>query len=184
LVPKNSSPINVNDFRPISLINCATKIITKILGTRLHQEIIPLAHLNQYGFIKARTLQYCLAWAFEYIHQCHYSRREIVILDLDFTKAFDTIVHTAVLQMMQQLGFSAKWIGWVAQILSTTTTLVLLNGFPRKNINCQRGVRQGDPLSHLLFVLAVDLLQRSLIEQMNKAFFNYLYHLEMRQDSQ
>jgi hypothetical protein len=59
-----------------------------------------------------------------------------VILRLDFTKAFDTIEHMIILQMMQQLGFNAKWIGWVKQILSTSTTSVLLNGVPGKNINC------------------------------------------------
>jgi hypothetical protein len=108
LVPKINTPTTVNDFMPISLINCVTKIITKILGSRLQQEIIPLVHLNQYGFIKTRTIQDYLTWAFEYIHQCHYSRTEIVILKLYFTKAFDTIEHTAILQMMQQLGFNAK----------------------------------------------------------------------------
>jgi hypothetical protein len=59
-----------------------------------------------------------------------------VILRLDFTKAFDTIEHMTILQMMQQLGFNAKWTGWVKQILSTSTTSVLLNGVPGKNINC------------------------------------------------
>jgi hypothetical protein len=82
-----------------------------------------------------------------------------VILKLDFTKAFDTIEHTTIFQVVQHLGFNNKWIGWVQQILSSASTSVLLNRVPGKNINCQRGVKQGDPLSPLLFVLAADLLQ-------------------------
>jgi hypothetical protein len=173
LVPKINTPTFVSNFRPISLINCIIKIITKILGTRLHQFIIPLVHHNQYGFIKIRTIQDCLAWAFEFIHQCHHSRREIVILKLDFTKAFDTIEHTTIIQMLQHMGFRDKWIGWVHQILSSTCTSVLLNGVPGKSINCQRGVRQGDPLSPLLFVLAAYLLQSVI----NRAHQQGLLHL-------
>jgi hypothetical protein len=68
LVPKVNSPSNVNDFKPISLINYVVKIITKLLGERLQTIIVPLVHQNQYEFIKSRTIQGFLAWAFEYIH--------------------------------------------------------------------------------------------------------------------
>jgi hypothetical protein len=70
LIPKVNSPTSVNDFRPISLLNYVVKIITKLMGDILQSVIIPLVHQNQYGFIKCRTIQDCLAWAFEYIHQC------------------------------------------------------------------------------------------------------------------
>jgi retron-type reverse transcriptase len=129
----------VNDYRPISLINYITKIITKILGNRLQKVIIPLIQQNQYGFIKSRTIQDCLTWAFEYIHQCHYSKRQIIILKLDFTKAFDTLEHAAIIQVMQHIGFSKKWLDWTQKILHTASIEVLLNGVSGKNINCKRG---------------------------------------------
>jgi hypothetical protein len=74
LIPKVNSPSGVNDFMPISLLNCIVKIITQLLGERLQTVIIPLVHQNQYGFIKSRTIQDCLAWAFKYIHQCQQSK--------------------------------------------------------------------------------------------------------------
>ena len=68
LVPKVHNPTSANDFRPISLLNRVLKIITKLLADRLQTKIIPLVHTNQYGFIKTRTIQDCLAWAYEYIY--------------------------------------------------------------------------------------------------------------------
>jgi hypothetical protein len=69
LIPKVNSPTSINDFWPISLLNCVVKIITKLMRDRLQSVIIPLVHQNQYEFIKTRTIQDCLAWSFEYIHQ-------------------------------------------------------------------------------------------------------------------
>jgi hypothetical protein len=146
LVPKVQTPSTGNDFRPISLINYVVKIIIKLLGNKLQSVIIPLVHKNQYDFIKSRSIQDCLAWTFEYIHQCQQSRRQIVILKLDFTKAFGMMEHLTILDMMKHLGFNDKWLQWTAGIFSTSSTSILLNGVPGKYLNCKRRVRQGDPL--------------------------------------
>jgi hypothetical protein len=154
-------------------LNSILKIITKLLANRLQARIIPLIHTNQYGFIKNRAIQDCLAWAYEYIYQCQHSKREIIILKLDFTKAFDTIEHNTILLMMKHLGFSDLWIDWIERILASGSSSILLNGVPGNHFRCHRGVRQGDPLSPLLFVLAADLLQCII----NKAYHQGLFEL-------
>jgi hypothetical protein len=66
LFPKHNNHERVNDYRSISLLNSSIKLITKLLANRLESVILKIIHQNQYGFIKSRTIQDCLAWAFEY----------------------------------------------------------------------------------------------------------------------
>lgn len=105
-----------------------------------------------------------LAWAFEYIHQCQQSKRKIVIIKIDFEKAFNSIEHGAILDIMRHMGFPAKWLNWVEMIFSSASSDVLLNGVPSNGFKCKLGVRQGDPLSPLIFVLGAELLQAILNE--------------------
>jgi hypothetical protein len=166
LIPKVATPETMNDYGPITLLNCVLKIVTKLLADRLQKVVLKIVHKNQYGFLKGRTIQDCLAWAFEFIHQCQSSGQEILLLKLDFAKAFDTIEHNAMIKIMKQMGFDNKWLQWMENIFSSGKSAVLLNSIPGRQFFCKRGVRQGDPLSPLIFVLAAYLLQSAI----NKAF--------------
>jgi hypothetical protein len=81
LVPKVSSPEIVNDYRPISHLGGS---ISLVVANKVQRMITFLVHKKQYGFIKQRTSQDCLTWAFQYIYICHCSKKEIVTSKLDF----------------------------------------------------------------------------------------------------
>ena len=76
----------------------------------------------------------------------------MVILKLDFAKAFDTIEHEAILQIMEHKGFDKKWLTWMRAILSSGTSSILLNGIPGKQFLMQKGsVSRWPPLSSIVY---------------------------------
>jgi hypothetical protein len=96
-----------------------------------------------------------------------------LVFKIYFEKAFDKIEHNTIMQILRAKGFGERRIKWIEFILSSGTSVVLLNDIPEKKFYCRKGVRQGDPLPLLLFVLATDLLQSILNKAMNQGLLTH-----------
>lgn len=81
-----------------------------------------------------------------------------MILKLDFEKAFDSVNWAFLFHVMRTFGFGERWISWVQSILSSTRMSVLINGSPTEEFSADRGLRQGDPISPLLFNIVGEIL--------------------------
>jgi len=80
--------------------------------------------------------------------------------------AIHPILHQewdCLLQTLSSIGFRPKWLSWIKVWLHSAKLSVLVNGSPGKMIKCRRGLRQGHPLSPLLFILVVDGLNCMIV---------------------
>ncbi|WVZ67945.1 hypothetical protein U9M48_016957 [Paspalum notatum var. saurae] len=170
LLKKKDDAAELKDFRPISLIHSLSKLITKLLAVRLAPKLDSLISPNQSAFIKAR----CIHDNFQTVQlTCkllHKKKLPFVLLKIDLARAFDSVARPFLLEVLEFLGFSRRWRDWIAGILSTSSTKILVNGRPGKRICHVRGLRQGDPLSPMLFVIVMEMLS-GLISFADRAGF-------------
>jgi Reverse transcriptase (RNA-dependent DNA polymerase) len=82
-----------------------------------------------------------------------------IFFKIDFSKAFDSISWEYLLEVMRARGFPRLWITWIKNLLISTTSHIKINGLKGEYFYHQRGLRQDDPLSPLLFILATDTIQ-------------------------
>jgi len=163
LIPKVQGADRLDNFRPIALANFQFKIITKILADRLGIIASKIVSVHQRGFIPGRHIQDCIVTASEVINVLHkktYGGN--LALKIDVRKAFDTLNWPFLLHVLQCFGFNQCFCNWISTILHSAKLLVSINGKAVGFFNCTRGVRQGDPLSPLLFCTAEEVISRGL----------------------
>jgi hypothetical protein len=88
----------------------------------------------------------------------HAQKQPQIILKLDISKAFDSVSWAFLFEILEHMGFGRIWRDMIAGLLTTSSTQILLNEVPGDFINHQWGLRQGDPLSSMLFIIVMDVL--------------------------
>jgi hypothetical protein len=163
LIPKTANVDSIDQFRPIALANFKFKIVSKVLAARLAQILPTVISKEQRRFIHGRNIKDCIGLASEAINLLHNkSFGGNLAMKIDISKAFDTLDWSFILKVLKQFGFSNKLCSWIEVILNSANISISINGAQHGYFKCQRGVRQGDPLSLLLFCLAEEVLSRGI----------------------
>ncbi|XDV29131.1 hypothetical protein PO909_032284 [Leuciscus waleckii] len=165
LIPKtDKDPLLIENWRPISLLNVDYKLLALILAVRLKSGLNSIIGETQNGFMKNRHISSNIRLVLDLIDYSENIDSEAIIMFLDFYKAFDSLEHQFLLKSLSLFGFGSTFINMVSMLYNDINSSVLVGLQTTKRFNCDRGVRQGCPISPFLFLLAVELLSIVILQ--------------------
>ena len=157
LVPKTDA-IKIQNYRPICLLNVSFKILTKVLTNRIVLLANKIIRPSQTAFVPGSYILEGVVTLHETLHELHRKNKDGIILKLDFEKAYDKIRWPFLQQVLRMKGFSDVWCSWIQKVVSKGSVAVKVNDEYGHYFQTKKGVRQGDPLSQILFNIVVDML--------------------------
>ena len=154
----------LDDYWPITLLNTELKILARVLANRLQRVISDLIGPKQTFAVKERSIQDNLHLIREVLEGIE-DDTEAVLISLDQSKAFDRVDHRFLATVLETTGFKPEFHRWISMMYHNPQAVVQVNGRRSEVFAIERSVRQGCPLSPLLYVLALEPLLRRLRDE-------------------
>jgi hypothetical protein len=163
LLLKKDKPTDVLDnLRPVTLLNVDYKSATKVIANRLAKVLPDIISPNQTGNVENKYIGENVRPISDVIDYTKAKQTQGVALFLDFKKAFNSIEREYLHKVLDVFNFKQDFKRWVKVFYTDISSCVTNNGFASPFFNHKRGVRQGCPLSGLLFVLGIELLNHAI----------------------
>ena len=155
---KKGDRLDPSNWRPISLLNVDYKLAARVTAGRLLKVIHLVVANDQTCGVPGRYIGKNVAFLRDVVEYAESSNCSVAILSLDQEKAFDRVEWSFMRATLLKMGFGASFVRWVDLFYCNVQSSVNVNGYVSPFFSLSRGVRQGCPLSPLLYVLVPEVL--------------------------
>jgi exonuclease III len=159
LLPKEGKDVRLlKNWRPITLLNNDYKYLAKAISLRCRDILPYIIGEDQNGFVKGRLIGCNIIRLLDIIETCKEEDIEGLLVNIDIEKAFDSVSWRFLYEALKYFNFPETFINWVKCLYNEGEICTINNGHASEFIKLGRGMRQGCPLSPILFVICIELL--------------------------
>jgi len=161
LIPKKDKNLEyLNNWRLVSLLNNDYKIATKAIALRMEKVLPNIIHESQTGYVKGKYIGESIRTISGIMSFTKTQNIPGLAVFLDFEKAFDSVEWNYLHKCLEVFNFGPQLRQWIKVIYSDISNCVLNDGHATRHFSLGRGVRQGCPLSGILFVIGKEIFGR------------------------
>jgi hypothetical protein len=154
LIPKSENATDPADFRPITMGSVVARVFHRLLAIRM-ESCLPISD-RQKAFRRGDGLAHN-AWLLQSVIKDHTrDRRQLNITFIDVRKAFDSVSQESIILAALRMGVPKRLLDYLKDLYEDNTTQLRFGTTLSETIECRQGVRQGDPLSPILFNCIMD----------------------------
>ena len=158
LIHKKGDKKLLKNYRPISLTNTDYKIIAFVFARRLQTIIDKLISNSQTAYVKGRFICLNARLILDIFDFCEENNCDGILLFLDFEKAFDSVEWNFLVKSLVKFNFGPEFKAWIKILYCNPIFRVKNNGWVSRTCNLSRGIRQGCPISALLYLFVAEIL--------------------------
>ena len=147
----------IENWRPISLINVDTKIVSKSLASRFLPVLPSIISSDQTAYVKGRYIGESIRLISDILGISNKLNIPGYMLTVDLQKAFDSIDHVFLVACLEKFGFGNNFIEWISVLLKDNESCISNGGHTTKCFKLNRGARQGDPIAAYLFIIVLEI---------------------------
>jgi hypothetical protein len=164
-IPKEKNPTCIDDYRPLTLLNADHKILARMIANTMKVALKDTIHQHQHCGLPGSSIFDALANIRDAIAYAETTKKPLCLLSLDFKASFDRISHRYLRETLKAHGFGEAFIRRIMGMYQNATSVLQINGFISGSFDIKRSIRQGCPLSMILYVLCINPLIHKLEER-------------------